>query len=58
MNRREREKQIACDNLTAALAILTDPDRYGGESALCVRWARSLLANQNYLELNMERKAA
>ena len=53
------EQRLAHDaeNLQSALLIVVNPDRYGGEDALAVKWARSTLAKANYLPLTEERAA-
>lgn len=60
MNRIEQLRQFESDNLLAALKILADADRHGGDSSLAVLWARAVLANQQHLPLTygMEIKAA
>ena len=47
-----RAKRIAkwsADNEAAAVTILADVERYGGESSLPVRWARAILAGDDAL---------
>jgi hypothetical protein len=47
-----RAKRIArwsADNEAAAVTILADPERYGGESGLMCRWARAILAGADAL---------
>jgi hypothetical protein len=58
MSRDERLKAIEQRNLSAALVIIADPERYGGETALCVLWARSVLLNLNRLPLTEGKQAA
>jgi hypothetical protein len=39
-------KAIERSNLECALIIVADADRYGGEDALAVKWARTVLSRQ------------
>ena len=47
-NSPRRSEQHQQGNIEAARLILTDVDKYGGEEALAVRWARRFLASGNY----------
>ena len=60
MNRVDQMRQFEADNLLAALRILADADRYGGDNSLAIIWARAVLARQSYLPLTYgtETKAA
>jgi hypothetical protein len=46
------------NNLEAARLILTDPDHYGGDEALAVRWARRVVARLEPIPKPERRQAA
>jgi hypothetical protein len=48
-----RAAKWQADNLQAALIIIAAPERFGGEEALAVRWARLVVAAEK-----QERRAA
>ena len=39
-------KRMAADDLACALQIVSEADKYGGESALAVQWARRVIEAQ------------
>ena len=45
----QRIARWSADNRTAAAIILANPQRYGGEGSLMVRWARAILAGAGTL---------
>ena len=47
--RTKRSAKWNADNEAAAVTILADLERYGGESGLMVRWARAILAGADAL---------
>jgi hypothetical protein len=47
--RTKRIARFSADNEAAALVILSDIERYGGESSLMCRWARAILAGADAL---------
>jgi hypothetical protein len=45
----KRIARWSADNEAAAVTILSDPERYGGESSLMVRWAHAIQAGADAL---------
>jgi hypothetical protein len=45
----KRIAKWSADNESAAVVILSDIKRYGGESSLMVRWGRAILAGADAL---------
>lgn len=53
-----KRKDSERSNLHSALLIVADPEGYGGEVSLAVRWARTVLFNQSHVPLSIKGEKA